>query len=293
MLACSFDVSASSLLGLICAFGSAIVFVSQNIFFKKIMPTESKHDSKGHGLAKGRETKVQKLDKLNLLFYSSGMAFVLMVPVWAFSDAPILFSASKHNIPLTSSSLIIYFLANGSVHFAQNILAFTILSSTSPVTYSIASLVKRVAVILFAIFQFRQPLHPFQAVGIACTAGGLWMYNKAQREKGDVDKGEKRRRGKELRDQGVLPMDRVESELMRGPNAQPIVAPIPHHDPHPRPVVDTLPESKPGFIYPSPPHSPPNTTAPSYHPVQIQHRRGTISKSRPPPPPISKAISVL
>ena len=75
MLACSFDISASNAVGLLCAFGSAIVFVSSNIFFKKIMPT-------------GSATSHHKLDKLNLLFYSSSMAFLLMIPIWMYTDLP-------------------------------------------------------------------------------------------------------------------------------------------------------------------------------------------------------------
>ncbi|EED80592.1 predicted protein, partial [Postia placenta Mad-698-R] len=63
MLACSFDMSASNAIGLLCAFGSALVFVSSNIFFKKIMPS-------GPNAAAASS---HKLDKLNLLFYSSSM----------------------------------------------------------------------------------------------------------------------------------------------------------------------------------------------------------------------------
>ncbi|KAG8682277.1 suppressor of loss of ypt1, partial [Ceratobasidium sp. 395] len=73
MLACTFDVAGSNVFGLLCAFGSALVFVSSNIFFKKIMPSN------------GAST-AHKLDKLNLLFYSSGLAFLLMIPIWMYYD---------------------------------------------------------------------------------------------------------------------------------------------------------------------------------------------------------------
>lgn len=67
MLVCTSDMSVSNAIGLLCAFGSAIVFVSQNIFFKKIVPSGPSAQSS------------HKLDKLNLLFYSSSMAFLLMI----------------------------------------------------------------------------------------------------------------------------------------------------------------------------------------------------------------------
>ena len=205
MLACSFDVTVSNIFGLICAFGSTLVFVSQNIFFKKIMPTNS--DTTGMGA---------KLDKLNLLYFSSSMAFVLMIPVWVYSDATRLWTR-----PAVSGgpSISFYFFVNGTVHFAQNLLAFAILSSTSPVTYSIASLVKRIAVICLAIVWFKQSVHPIQAVGIASTAVGLWMYNNAKR---DVEKGEKRMRQVEAVREGILPTNKIEARIFEGKtNASP------------------------------------------------------------------------
>ncbi|KAI0369140.1 TPT-domain-containing protein [Pilatotrama ljubarskyi] len=203
MLACSFDMSASNAVGLLCAFGSAIVFVSQNIFFKKIVPS-------GPGAVSSH-----KLDKLNLLFYSSSMAFLLMIPIWIYYDLPALLSA--HSDPAhvvhpthghaTPHSVAYYFIANGTVHFAQNIIAFVILASTSPVTYSIASLIKRVAVICIAIVWFAQPVHPIQAVGITMTFVGLYMYNNA---KADVEKGEHKMRRVEAARDLALPTTKAE-----------------------------------------------------------------------------------
>lgn len=209
MLVCTFDVSGSNLLGLSCAFGSAIIFVSSNIFFKKVMPSEN-------------QTSSHKLDKLNLLFYSSGMAFVLMIPVWLYYDFPKLLAvyyAPKHYTYLggddeeraaATHSVMYYFLLNGTVHFAQNIIAFIILSSTSPVTYSIASLIKRVAVICIAILWFAQPVHPVQAIGIAMTFAGLYMYNN--QAKGDVEKGEHKMRRVEAARDMRLPFTKDSSD---------------------------------------------------------------------------------
>ncbi|KAH9852634.1 TPT-domain-containing protein [Lenzites betulinus] len=205
MLACSFDMSASNAIGLLCAFGSAIVFVSQNIFFKKIVPS-------GPGAQSSH-----KLDKLNLLFYSSGMAFLLMIPIWVYYDLPALLAARADPTHVahpthghaTPHSVMYYFIANGTVHFAQNIIAFVILASTSPVTYSIASLIKRVAVICIAIVWFAQPVHPIQAVGITMTFVGLYVYNNA---KSDVEKGEHKMRRVEAARDFALPTTKAELE---------------------------------------------------------------------------------
>ncbi|KAF8623212.1 hypothetical protein AX15_006450 [Amanita polypyramis BW_CC] len=216
MLACSFDVSASNAIGLLCAFGSALVFVSSNIFFKKIMPSNTGGAMPGPS---------HKLDKLNLLLYSSGMAFVLMIPMWIYYDLPILISGSFHpeyGLPKTDQgtphSVLYYFFMNGTVHFAQNIIAFIILSSTSPVTYSIASLIKRVVVICVAIVWFQQPIHPIQAVGILMTFVGLCMYNQS---KADVEKGEQKMRRVEATRGLMLPTTNKDSRMMSGTGSPP------------------------------------------------------------------------
>ncbi|TFK74981.1 TPT-domain-containing protein [Pluteus cervinus] len=203
MLACSFDVSASNALGLLCAFGSAIIFVSSNIFFKKVMPSNSPNTS-------------HKLDKLNLLLYSSGMAFLLMLPLWLYYDLPAFISGNTNHITYPQHehaaphSTAYYIFMNGTVHFAQNIIAFIILSSTSPVTYSIASLIKRVAVICIAIVWFNQSVHPVQGFGITMTFAGLYMYNNA---KSDVEHGEKKMRRVEAARDLQLPTTKSEAEL--------------------------------------------------------------------------------
>ncbi|KAL1406086.1 hypothetical protein Q8F55_007769 [Vanrija albida] len=207
MLAVSFDISLSNFFGLVCAFGSTIVFVSQNIFFKKVMPSPGS----------GAETSGPRLDKINLLYFSSAMAFLLMIPIWLYSDAGRIAGLLFSNTPLTGnvsgSKIALYFFINGTVHFAQNVLAFLILSSTSPVTYSIASLVKRIAVICLAIIWFKQSVHAVQAVGIALTAVGLYMYNNAKR---DVEKGEKKMRQVDAVHSGMLPTSVADQRLLDG-----------------------------------------------------------------------------
>ncbi|GAA6043783.1 hypothetical protein JCM8097_007703 [Rhodosporidiobolus ruineniae] len=216
MLACSFNVRANAV-GFICALGSTFIFVAQNIFSKKLLPKENKEtgaeERASGGSASGGAGGGAKLDKLNLLFYSSGMAFFLMIPIWLWTDASSLFFPAtpraltitdKHGnvLDASASTLLWYFFLNGTVHFGQNLLAFSLLARTSPVTYSIASLVKRIAVICIAIVWSGQQVSRLQAVGMSMTFGGLWMYNRA---KGDVARGEKRRTAVEKRAEMSLP----------------------------------------------------------------------------------------
>lgn len=215
MLACSFDISASNVFGLVCAFGSTLVFVSSNIYFKKIVPsTTGASTASAHAPGSSASTS-SRLDKINLLFYSSSLAFAFMLPLFLYSDLlPILAESASRSIsaPPRVKHVAYYLFLNGTSHFAQNILAFTILSSTSPVTYSIASLVKRIVVILMAIVWFHQTVHPVQAVGIALTFAGLYMYQNA---KGEMEKVEKKvRKIESIREGSFLPSSRADEKLL-------------------------------------------------------------------------------
>lgn len=314
MLAFTFE-SASNLTGLLCAFGSALVFVSSNIFFKKIMPS-------------GSQTSSHKLDKLNLLLYSSGMAFILMIPIWSFTDLPRFLAADSTHVTHPTHgheaphSIPYYLFINVTVHFAQNIIAFVILSTTSPVTYSIASLIKRVAVICIAIVWFNQTVHPMQGLGIGMTFFGLYMYNTS---KSDVQRGENRMRRVEATRNMMIPINRTEEKLLNGsspPSPVPSAPELPtaaatgmgppsaagrprlqiptngllhpggHGNGHPNLHIQISPKdpssifskrntSSPTEPYPSPPpsiDSPPSNTVPiGYQPPRIQQHFGIES----------------
>ncbi|GAC94397.1 hypothetical protein PHSY_001968 [Pseudozyma hubeiensis SY62] len=182
MMACTgFSFDADDIVGFAAALASTFVFVAQNIYSKKLLRNPD-----------GGE----KMDKLNILFYSSACSIVLMIPMALYYDGTAIFTnpswRASPSVPFDRSFLVVrLLLVNGLVHFAQNILAFNVLSLVSPVTYSIASLVKRVFVIVLAIIWFRQSVTGLQWVGIAMTFGGLWMYNNSKTQ-GEVDKAEKK-----------------------------------------------------------------------------------------------------
>lgn len=166
MLACSFELT-FTMFGLVCAVSSTVVFVVQNIYSKSLF-------------------RDRKLDKLNTLFYSSTIACLLMTPIWLMLEgdkvAELLFGSvdleDDERRPL--SHLLELVFLNGSTHFAQNVFAFSVLHSVSPVTYSVASLLKRIVVIVASIVWFRQYVSVTQIVGVAMTMCGLAMYQQAR-----------------------------------------------------------------------------------------------------------------
>ncbi|KAI1421724.1 triose-phosphate transporter [Xylaria sp. FL1777] len=191
-LACSSNHAfKGEIVGILYALAATIIFVTQNIFSKRLFNEAARAE------AQGEEAKSRKLDKLNLLCYSSGLAFLLTSPIWFWSEGVGLIRDFVQDGSLDLSAkpnafdhgrLTLEFLFNGTFHFGQNILAFVLLSLVSPVTYSVASLIKRVWVIVVAILWFGNPTTPVQAVGIALTFVGLYLYDRTS----DSNKADRR-----------------------------------------------------------------------------------------------------
>ena len=181
VMACSANFSAN-FVGLVCAFGSALLFVTQNIVSKKLFNDAAKAEADAT-----QPVQFRKPDKLNLLCYSSALAFAFTAPLWLWSEgfsiaADFVEDASVQlsNRPgrLDHGRLTLEFIFNGTFHFLQSLVAFILLGMVSPVTYSVASLIKRVAVILFAIVWFGNSFTNIQGFGIGLTFVGLYIYDR-------------------------------------------------------------------------------------------------------------------
>ncbi|KAL1602391.1 hypothetical protein SLS60_005807 [Paraconiothyrium brasiliense] len=203
VMACSADFNAN-FMGLIMAFASALLFVAQNIISKKLFNDAAAAEKEG--LPPSRFTKP---DKLNLLCYSSGLALILTLPLWLWSEGfgllgDFLRKASidlnEHPEAFDHGRLFLEFVFNGTFHFGQNIVAFVLLSMISPVTYSVASLIKRVFVIVFAIIWFGKPMTKVQAFGFFLTFLGLYLYDRTS----DAAKKDKQPRVLQPQAQGPL-----------------------------------------------------------------------------------------
>lgn len=216
MLACSGKHTqyGGELLGILSALLATMVFVTQNIFSKRLFNEAAKAE------AAGMLTRSKKLDKLNLLCYSSGMAFILTLPIWFWSEGigiimellqsasgPVGSQAAAAQAAAAGGSskgrLAVEFVFNGTCHFGQNILAFSLLSIVSPVTYSVASLIKRVFVIVIAIIWFRNSTTRVQGIGIALTFLGLYLYDRTH----DRDKADRKAQLMEIKEEPLLPLD--------------------------------------------------------------------------------------
>lgn len=221
MLACSTDFS-TNFLGIAAAFIAALVFVTQNIFSKKLFTASDRASAESTHRGK-------KLDKLNLLCYCSLGALMFTAPVWLYTEGFVILQEywNDGEVPLSEKKgtldhgpLLLEFIFNGIFHFMQNIMAFVLLSMLSPVSYSVASLIKRVWVIVIAVIWFRNSTTRIQVLGIALTCFGLYLYDRTSSE----DAAERRAKADHFRHKAaLLPVTELaEKNVSNGHVPQPI-----------------------------------------------------------------------
>jgi len=217
ILACSASFK-GNLVGLTYAFGSAILFVTQNIVSKTIFNEAAKAEADGTPIGR------RKPDKLNLLCYSSAMALLITFPIWLWSEGLSIAADYFHDGSidlrqkpgsLDHGALAAEFVFNGTFHFGQSLVAFVLLGMVSPVTYSVASLIKRVVVIMFAIVWFGNPMTTVQGLGFGLTFVGLYLYDRTS----DAAKADKRAREKAESQEPLLPLNVSDAQKHDAPAA--------------------------------------------------------------------------
>ena len=214
MLACSAEFK-GNIFGITYAFLAAIIFVTQNIFSKRLFNEAAAAEASG--------LQTRKLDKLNLLCYSSSLAFLITSPIWFWSEGIPLLRDFFHDGSLDLAEgapslpafdhgrLALEFVFNGTFHFSQNIIAFVLLSMVSPVTYSVASLIKRVFVVVIAIFWFKNSTTKIQGFGIALTFFGLYLYDRTS----ESNKADKKAKMMDIKEESILPLTNLAGDVAR------------------------------------------------------------------------------
>lgn len=191
----SSDASYSSS-GMICAIISMFIFVAQNIHGKKVFTFKSNSKSIKTQFDNNKEDSPLpfykeknrlndgnlsvKYDKLTLMIYISLVGFCLSFGWFSFLELPIVWNYVIYGI---DSGIIIsipwkLFLINGTFHFIQAMIAFHLLGELSTLTYSIANLMKRIAIISVSWIFSGVRISFLQVFGLLLNAFGLFLYEQ-------------------------------------------------------------------------------------------------------------------
>ncbi|CCE63442.1 hypothetical protein TPHA_0E03520 [Tetrapisispora phaffii CBS 4417] len=190
----SSNVSDFSLFGIICAVISMFIFVFQNIYGKKvftfkkdddnicILPkvnsTEQLMDEK---YAFGSHHKISNkcYDKLTLMLYISSVGFILSFFWFITFELPtILRYLSGDTTTVIQSIPWQLFIINGTFHFLQAMITFHLLGELSTLTYSIANLMKRIAIISVSWVFIGKSVTLMQIFGLFLNVVGLFVYER-------------------------------------------------------------------------------------------------------------------
>ncbi|CAB4254698.1 similar to Saccharomyces cerevisiae YJL193W Putative protein of unknown function, predicted to encode a triose phosphate transporter subfamily member based on phylogenetic analysis [Maudiozyma barnettii] len=176
--------------GILCAIISMFIFVAQNIHGKKIFTfksdskliSERVHNSKeSTPLPFYNNEKVGiKYDKLTLMIYISSVGFCLSLGWFSFLEFPIVWNYVFGNGQSDVINSIPWklFLVNGTFHFIQAMIAFHLLGEVSTLTYSIANLMKRIAIISVSWIFSGVSVSFIQVFGLLLNALGLFLYEQ-------------------------------------------------------------------------------------------------------------------
>ncbi|XP_005183333.1 solute carrier family 35 member E1 homolog [Musca domestica] len=147
------------MLGLISALVSTMGFSLQNIFSKKVL----------------KDTGIHHLRLLHLL---GKLALVMFLPIWLYMDS---FKVIQHPaITNLDYRVIALLFADGVLNWLQNIIAFSVLSLVTPLTYAVASASKRIFVIAVSLLILGNPVTWVNCFGMGLAIVGVLCYNRAK-----------------------------------------------------------------------------------------------------------------
>ena len=113
-----------------------------------------------------------KFTPLEVQFFTSFGSVIALVPICYFT---VEFESQNYQF----FSVILYIL-NGISFNCQSLLAFTLMSYISPVTYSVCNTLKRALLIWFSVIIFQNQVGYISAIGTFLVIFGVLFYNQAK-----------------------------------------------------------------------------------------------------------------
>lgn len=105
----------------------------------------------------------------------------MFLPIWLVCDLHRLMSDPMTPPLLETNKYILALLfLDGILNWFQNIIAFSVLSIVTPLTYAVASASKRIFVIAITLLVLGNPVTWLNVFGMAMAILGVLCYNKAK-----------------------------------------------------------------------------------------------------------------
>lgn len=183
--------TAASSAGVLYAVISMLVFVAQNIYGKKVFtfrqdPAASPLGPKERNASplpvyanrKALSAQATQYDKLTLMIYISAVGFTFSIGWFLALEWPIIWNhlmrSGHQEITIPWSMLFL----NGTFHFFQAMITFHLLGEISTLSYSIANLMKRIAIISVSWVFTAREITSHQLFGLFLNAVGLFLYER-------------------------------------------------------------------------------------------------------------------
>lgn len=115
---------------------------------------------------------------LRLLHILGRLALFMFLPVWFYMD---FFSIIAHPTVITRDYKVLALLfTDGVLNWLQNIIAFSVLSLVTPLTYAVASASKRIFVIGVSLLILGNPVTWVNVFGMVLAILGVLGYNRVR-----------------------------------------------------------------------------------------------------------------
>lgn len=113
----------------------------------------------------------------------------MFLPIWLVSDFRNLLHDPETGDSVDINSRILGLLVlDGLLNWLQNIIAFSVLSIVTPLTYAVASASKRIFVIAVTLLVLGNPVTGLNIFGMTMAILGVLSYNKAKYDQRHANK---------------------------------------------------------------------------------------------------------
>lgn len=123
-----------------------------------------------------------KYDKMTLLIYCSALGGLMSLPWFLYIEAPHFLKLTSALEDVTEAQVVFIpwtlLFINGISHFFQSLIAFHLLGALPTVTYSIASMMKKITVIVVSMLYTGHHISTTQFLGLGLTTAGLYTYDR-------------------------------------------------------------------------------------------------------------------